>query len=119
MASIAATVGLADRFAYSMSKGAVLVMTLSVAKHYIQQNIRCNSLSPARVHTPFVDGFFANKYPGKEKEMFDQLSKSQPNGRMGTVTEIATFALYLCSDEAGFVTSNDYLVDGGFVKLNT
>jgi len=118
IASIASYVGLADRFAYSMSKGAVFAMSLSVAKDYIHQNIRCNSISPARVHTPFVDGFIAKKYPGKEQEMFEKLSKSQPIGRMGTVNEIAALALYLCSDEASFITGNDYPIDGGFIKLN-
>ena len=117
MASIAAWVGLPDRFAYSMSKGAVFAMTLSVAKDYLQDNIRCNSISPARIHTPFVDGFIAKNYPGKEEEMFEKLSKSQPIGRMGTVEEVAALALYLCSDEAGFVTGNDYPIDGGFIKL--
>jgi 2-keto-3-deoxy-L-fuconate dehydrogenase len=118
VASIAALVGIPDRFAYSMSKGAVYAMTLSVAKDYLHENIRCNSISPARVHTPFVDGFIAKNYPGKEKEMFEKLSKSQPIGRMGTVEEVATLALYLCSDEAGFITGNDYPIDGGFLKLN-
>jgi 2-keto-3-deoxy-L-fuconate dehydrogenase len=119
IASIAAWVGLADRFAYSMSKGAVFALTLSVAKDYINHNIRCNSISPARVHTPFVDGFIAKNYPGKEAEMFDKLSKSQPIGRMGTTEEIANLALFLCSDEAGFITGNDYPIDGGFIKLNS
>ncbi len=119
IASIAAWVGLADRFAYSMSKGAVFAMTLSVAKDYLPDNIRCNSISPARIHTPFVDGFIAKNYPGKEEEMFEKLSKSQPIGRMGTVEEVAALALYLCSDEAGFVTGMDYPIDGGFIKLNT
>lgn len=118
MSSIAALVGIADRFAYSMSKGAVLGMTLSVAKDYINENIRCNCISPARVHTPFVDGFIAKNYPGKEDEMFAKLSASQPIGRMGTPDEVATLALYLCSDEAGFVTGCDYPLDGGFVRLN-
>lgn len=118
VASIAAWVGIADRFAYSMSKGAVFAMTLSVARDYMQDNIRCNSISPARIHTPFVDGFIAQNYPGKEQEMFEKLSKSQPIGRMGTVEEVAALALYLCSDEAGFVTGNDYPIDGGFIKLN-
>lgn len=119
IASIAAWVGLSDRFAYSMSKGAVFALTLSVAKDYINHNIRCNSISPARVHTPFVDGFIAKNYPGKEAEMFDKLSKSQPIGRMGTTEEIANLALFLCSDEAGFITGNDYPIDGGFIKLNS
>ena len=119
IASIAAWVGLADRFAYSMSKGAVFAMTLSVAKDYLADNIRCNSISPARIHTPFVDGFIAKNYPGNEAAMFEKLSKSQPIGRMGTVEEVAALALYLCSDEAGFVTGMDYPIDGGFIKLNT
>jgi len=119
LGSVAASLGLSDRFAYSMSKGAVLSMTLSVAKDYIADNIRCNSISPARVHTSFVDGFLKNNYPGREEEMFQKLSKTQPIGRMGKPEEIAALALYLCSDEAGFVTGCDYPIDGGFVKLNT
>ena len=118
MASVAAHVGIPDRFVYSTTKGAVMAMTLSVAKDYLQENIRCNSISPARVHTPFVDGFLKNTYPGKEEEMFEKLSKTQPIGRMGTPDEVAALALYLCSDEASFITGCDYLVDGGFVKLN-
>lgn len=119
ISSIAAKVGLSDRFAYSMSKGAVYAMTLSVAKDYINDNIRCNCISPARVHTPFVDGFLAKNYPGKEKEMFEKLSKTQPIGRMGQPDEIAAMVLYLCSDEASFLTGSDYAIDGGYITLNS
>ena len=118
MASIAGSIGLKDRFAYSMTKGAVLAMTYSIAKDFLEYNIRCNSISPARVHTPFVDGFISKNYPGQEKEMFEKLSKTQPIGRMGTPEEIAALALYLSSDEAGFITGTDYPIDGGFIKLN-
>ncbi len=118
MASVAATVGIKDRFAYSMSKGAILSMTLSVAKDYLQDNIRCNCISPARVHTPFVDGFLEKNYPNNKEEMFNKLSASQPIGRMGKPAEIAHLALYLCSDESGFVTGCDYPIDGGFIRLN-
>lgn len=118
LASIASVVGIPDRFAYSMSKGAVAAMTLSVAKDYLPYNIRCNSMSPARVHTPFVDGFISKNYPGKEQEMFEKLSKTQPIGRMAKPEEVAAMALYLASDEAGFLTGNDYPIDGGFIKLN-
>jgi NAD(P)-dependent dehydrogenase (short-subunit alcohol dehydrogenase family) len=117
MASIAATAGLSDRFAYSMTKGAVLAMTLSVAKDYIGQGIRCNCISPARVHTPFVDGFLAKTYPGREAEQMKLLAQSQPIGRMGTPEEIAMLALYLCSDASSFVTGVDYPIDGGFLNL--
>ncbi len=117
MASIAATAGLLDRFAYSMSKGAVLSMTLSVAKDYIGKGIRCNCISPARIHTPFVDGFIAKNYPGREEEMFRALSNSQPIGRMGTPEEVAFLAGYLCSDQASFITGADIPLDGGFFNL--
>ena len=119
LASIASSVGIKDRFAYSMSKGAVLTMTYSIATDYINDNIRCNCISPARVHTPFVDGFIRENYPGQEKQMFENLSKTQPIGRMGTPQEIADLALYLSSDEASFITGSNFPIDGGFVKLNT
>lgn len=119
LASVAASVGLADRFAYSATKGAIAAMTRSVAKDFIGFNIRCNSISPGRVHTPFVDGFLAKNYPGREREMFEKLSKTQPIGRMGKPQEIAQLALYLCSDEASFITGSDYPIDGGFMTLNT
>jgi 2-keto-3-deoxy-L-fuconate dehydrogenase len=118
MASVAAHVGIPDRFAYSMSKGAAYAMTLATAKDFIKDNIRCNSISPARVHTPFVDGFLAKNYAGREAEMFDKLSQTQPIGRMGKPDEIAALALYLCSDEASFITGTDYPIDGGFMTLN-
>jgi 2-keto-3-deoxy-L-fuconate dehydrogenase len=119
LCSIAAHVGLTDRFAYSMSKGAIHAMTLSVARDYLNDDIRCNCISPARVHTPFVDGFLAKNYAGKEEEMFEKLSKSQPIGRMGLPEEVANLALFLCSPEAGFITGCDYPIDGGFLTLNT
>jgi NAD(P)-dependent dehydrogenase (short-subunit alcohol dehydrogenase family) len=113
MASIASLVGVPDRFAYSMSKGAVLTMTMSIAIDYTKKNVRCNCICPARIHTPFVDRFIAANYPGREKEMLRQLSEYQPMGRMGTAEEVAHLALYLCSDEASFITGQAYPIDGG------
>jgi 2-keto-3-deoxy-L-fuconate dehydrogenase len=117
LASIASLIGLTDRFAYSMSKGAVLTMTKSIAVDYVKRNIRCNCVCPARVHTPFVDGYLRNNYPGREKEMFQELSEYQPIGRMGTPEEVATLALYLCSDEASFITGQAYPIDGGVLAF--
>jgi len=118
MSSVAAAVGISDRFAYSMSKGAVAAMTLSVAKDYVKANIRCNSISPARVHTPFVDGFLKKNFPGQEAAMFRKLEQTQPIGRMANPQEIAKLVLYLCSDDASFITGTDYPIDGGFIRLN-
>jgi 2-keto-3-deoxy-L-fuconate dehydrogenase len=118
MASIAALIGLPDRFVYSAAKGAVKAITMSVAKDYIGENIRCNSISPARVHTPFVDGFLQKNYPDNIPEMFEKLSKTQPIGRMAKPEEVGALALYLCSDEASFITGCDYPIDGGFTTLN-
>jgi NAD(P)-dependent dehydrogenase (short-subunit alcohol dehydrogenase family) len=117
MASIAGSCGLADRFAYSMSKGAVVAMTYSVARDYLAHSIRCNCISPARVHTPFVDDYLRKTYPGREPEMFEKLAKSQPMGRMAEPAEVAALALFLCSDEAAFITGVDYSIDGGFINL--
>jgi 2-keto-3-deoxy-L-fuconate dehydrogenase len=118
MASIAGSAGLADRFAYATSKGAVIAMTYSLARDYLASKIRCNCISPARVHTPFVDGFLQKNYPGREAEMFERLSKSQPIGRMGKPEEVASLALFLCSEEAAFITGVDYPLDGGFLNLH-
>ena len=117
MASIAGSSGLPDRFAYSMSKGAVVAMTYSVARDYLALNIRCNCISPARVHTPFVNDYLRKTYPGHEQEMFEKLAKAQPIGRMAEPAEVAALALFLCSDEAAFITGVDYPIDGGFFKL--
>jgi NAD(P)-dependent dehydrogenase (short-subunit alcohol dehydrogenase family) len=118
LASIAGSAGLADRFAYSTSKGAVIAMTYSVARDYLSANIRCNCISPARVHTPFVDNYLRKTYPGREQEMFEKLSQAQPIGRMAEPEEVASLALFLCSDEASFITGVDYALDGGFFNLH-
>jgi NAD(P)-dependent dehydrogenase (short-subunit alcohol dehydrogenase family) len=117
MASIASWAGLPDRFGYSMTKGAVVAMTFSVARDYLSHNIRCNCISPARVRTPFVESFVRKNYPGHEQEMFDKLEQSQPIGRMGTPCEVASLALFLCSSQAQFITGSDYPIDGGFLNL--
>jgi NAD(P)-dependent dehydrogenase (short-subunit alcohol dehydrogenase family) len=113
MASIASLIAVADRFAYGMTKGAVLTMTKSIALDYVKHGIRCNCICPARVHTPFVDGYLAANYPGREAQMYQKLSEYQPIGRMGRPEEVAALALYLCSDEASFITGQAYPIDGG------
>ncbi len=116
-ASIASKVGIENRFAYGMTKGAVLTMTLSVARDYVSKSIRCNCLCPARIHTPFVDDYLEKNYPGSEKEVYDSLSAYQPIGRMGLPEEVASLALFLCSDESAFITGSAYDIDGGVTLL--
>ena len=118
MASVAGSAGVADRFGYSTTKGAVIAMTYSVARDYLSSNIRCNCISPARVHTPFVDDYLKKNYPGREREMYDKLAATQPVGRMGKPEEVASLALFLCSDAASFITGVDYPLDGGFMNLH-
>ena len=117
MCSVAATIGIPERFAYSMTKGAALSMTLSIARDYVTQGIRCNCISPGRVHTPFVDGFLAKNYPGKEQEMFEKLAATQPIGRMGTPAEIAELAYFISSDAGKFITGSNFTIDGGFTGI--
>ena len=117
MCSVAATMGIPDRFAYSMTKGATLSMTLSIARDYVNHGIRCNCISPGRVHTPFVDGFLAKNYPGKEQEMFEKLAATQPIGRMGTPAEIAELAYFISSDAGKFITGSNFTIDGGFTGI--
>ena len=117
LCSVAATMGIPDRFAYSMTKGATLSMTLSIARDYVKQGIRCNCISPGRVHTPFVDGFLAKNYPGKEQEMFEQLAATQPIGRMGTPDEIAELAYFISSNAGKFITGSNFTIDGGFTGI--
>ena len=114
LASIASSAGLPDRFAYSMSKGAVLTMTYSVARDYMGYNIRCNCISPARVYTPFVEGFVRKNYPGREKEMFEKLAQSQPIGRMADVREVVGPVVFLASDASSYVTGANLVADGGW-----
>jgi NAD(P)-dependent dehydrogenase (short-subunit alcohol dehydrogenase family) len=118
MASIVSHIAVKDRLAYTTTKGAVWAMTNSIAKDYLADGIRCNSVSPARVHTPFVDDYLEKNYPGREKEMYEKLSQTQPIGRMAKPQEVADLVLYLCSDEASFITGTDFPIDGGFIKLN-
>jgi NAD(P)-dependent dehydrogenase (short-subunit alcohol dehydrogenase family) len=119
LASMASKVGLQDRFAYSMTKGTMLSMTLSVARDFVNQNIHgnCVCVCPAGGREPFVEGFIARSYPGKEAETFKKHSASQPIGRMDEPDEFAALAAFLSSAEADFITGSAYDIDGGVTLL--
>ncbi len=114
MASAAGLIGVERRLPYSTSMGAVISMTRAIAIDYVTQGIRCNAICPGTVDTPFVAGYLARNFPGREEEVRQQLHARQPIGRMGRPDEIANAALYLAADEASFVTGSMLVIDGGW-----
>jgi NAD(P)-dependent dehydrogenase (short-subunit alcohol dehydrogenase family) len=92
---------------YTTSKGAVTLLTKSVAVRYARDNIRCNSIHPGTVDTPMVQALFTD--PEKKRERLDEV----PLGRLATAQDVANAALFLASDEAGFITGAALPVDGG------
>jgi NAD(P)-dependent dehydrogenase (short-subunit alcohol dehydrogenase family) len=111
--SVAGLVGLKRRFAYCATKGAVVAMTRQLAVEYAGR-VRVNCICPGTVDTPFVEGYL-EKYHSHEKEKVRaELNLRQPMGRLGRPEEIANLVLYLCSDEAAFVTGSVVTIDGGW-----
>jgi NAD(P)-dependent dehydrogenase (short-subunit alcohol dehydrogenase family) len=92
---------------YTTSKGAVTLLTKSVAVRHARDNIRCNSIHPGTVDTPMVQALFTD--PEKKRERLDEV----PLGRLATAQDVANAALFLASDEAGFITGAALPVDGG------
>lgn len=111
--SVAGLVGIKRRFAYCASKGAVVAMSLQLAVEYAGR-VRVNCICPGTVQTPFVEGYLQKHHSHEIEEMRKQLDARQPVGRLGKPEEIAHLALYLSSDEAGFVHGSVYTIDGGW-----
>jgi 2-keto-3-deoxy-L-fuconate dehydrogenase len=112
LASIGGVVAVRDRFAYCMTKFAVVGMTKSIALDYAKAGIRCNCICPGRVETPFVSAWL-KKYPDPQKA-YEEACATQAVCRMGRPEEIAAAALYLASDESAFVTGSEFIIDGGW-----
>ena len=93
---------------YQASKGAVRLLTKSVAVQYAAENIRCNSVHPAPIETDMTAGMRA------DKEKFADMIRRIPMGRYGKPEEVAYAVIYLASDESSFVTGSEVVVDGGW-----
>jgi 2-keto-3-deoxy-L-fuconate dehydrogenase len=113
IASVAGQVSVARRFAYCATKGSVISMTQSTAMDYIDRGIRCNCICPGTIESPFVEAYLNKYHQGEIEETRKQLHARQPIGRMGRPDEIGPLALYLASDESGFVTGSQFTIDGG------
>lgn len=100
-----------SRFAYGTSKAAVIGLTMSVARDYVAQGIRCNSISPGTVDSPSLQQRFVAT--GDAEAARRAFVARQPMGRLGTTSEIAATALLLASDQATFMTGSNIVIDGG------
>lgn len=114
MASGASVLGLAQRAAYTASKGAVYSLTRAMQADYCRLGIRVNSIVPGTIYTPFVEGYLRKHYADNMEKATENLKKRQLSGTLGTPEDVAYAALYLASDEAKYVFGSGLVVDGGF-----
>jgi 2-keto-3-deoxy-L-fuconate dehydrogenase len=111
--SVSGMVGIKQRFAYCMTKGAVLSMTRQLAVEY-PKTLRVNAVCPGTVQTPFVEGYLEKFHKHNKEEMRAELRARQPVGRLGEPEEVASLVRYLASDEAAFVNGSCVAIDGGW-----
>lgn len=114
IASVAGMIGIARRFAYCATKGAVIAMTRQVAVDYVKQGIRCNAICPGTVYSPFVEGYVERFHSDTREETIKELHARQPVGRMGRPDEVADLAVYLAAEESAFMTGSAVVLDGGW-----
>jgi len=118
MSSVASSVkGVPNRFAYGVTKAAVIGLTKSVAADFVGRGIRCNAICPGTVQTPSLDERIrvqASNTGRSEQEVRAAFVGRQPMGRLGQADEIAYLATYLASDESGYTTGQVHIVDGGW-----
>ena len=120
MSSVASSLkGVPNRFAYSLTKAAVIGLTKSVAADFVGQGIRCNAICPGTVQTPSLDvriRLQAAASDRREEEVRSEFVARQPMGRLGEVDEIAYLATYLASDESNYTTGQVHIIDGGWLN---
>ncbi len=117
MSSIVSSIVAApSRFAYGVSKAAVIGMTKSIAADFVSQGIRCNAICPGTVDTPSLEGRMRAR-GGRYEDVRKHFISRQPVGRLGKPEEVAALALYLASDESAFVTGQAIPIDGGWSNL--
>jgi 2-keto-3-deoxy-L-fuconate dehydrogenase len=109
-------IGAPNRFAYGMTKAAVVGLTKSVAVDYIKQGVRCNCICPGTVESPsWHDRVTAlGEQLGDYDAAMAQFVARQPMGRVATAKEIAALVVYLASDESAFTTGHPHIIDGGW-----
>jgi 2-keto-3-deoxy-L-fuconate dehydrogenase len=120
MSSVASSLkGVPNRFAYSLTKAAVIGLTKSVAADFVGQGIRCNAICPGTVQTPSLDVRIRTQAAAsgrREEEVRSEFVARQPMGRLGEVDEIAYLATYLASDESNYTTGQVHIIDGGWLN---
>ena len=114
---MAGLIGIARRFAYCTTKGAVIAMTRQLAVDYVKEGIRCNAICPGTVDSPFVEAYVNRFHHDTREQTIQELHARQPLGRMGRPEEVADLAVYLASDEASFMTGSAVVLDGGWTAL--
>lgn len=112
MASVASSLkGVPNRFVYGTTKAAVIGLTKSVARDFIDRGVRCNAICPGTVQTPSLDQRI-NAFDDPVAARKDFIAR-QPMGRLGSAEEIAAAVVYLVSDESAYTTGTVMVLDGG------
>lgn len=113
MSSVASSIkGAPNRFAYGMTKAAVIGFTKAVAADFVTQGVRCNAICPGTVQTPSLEQRM--HATGDYDTAYKNFVARQPMGRLGSAQEIAELALYLASDASAFTTGTTHIIDGGW-----
>ena len=116
MSSLASSViGVPNRFVYGVSKAAVIGLTKSIAADFVKRGIRCNAICPGTVQSPSLEQRL--RASGDYEKARRDFTVRQPMGRIGTPEEIAALAVYLASDESGYVTGAEHIIDGGWSNI--